>query len=641
MKKLLFYYNRSIKKIKQRYFYTYYYKVVKLKLERQKKKRFKSSKNKKKQNLFNKSFHLPLRTIFQGDNSLNKSLVDKSKYFPLFNNINKNESFNINHEYHYSKGEKIQNNNRKNKNISNNKCLKNTLEYKKFQNGFDTSLNNKNNDIIFNYINDMSKCNTIYMNQRRIQQKKKLNILSGNKTLTNKEISKHKLNNNNNYFDFNEKEVFNYGFKNRNIKNEEEKNNRDIRTININNYYILNSSYFNENLKKEKFHNFYVKEYNSSFLKNKFFKIKSPKKKIVSHLKQIKSKFLDISKHIRSDSVNKINLKSNKYNNKNINIIYKSVQNKLPRSSKNTLEHNDFIKLNNTKNMKPTLKLRKYNKIHMNKNPILNLLKKVNINKNKEIKPNNFIKLFNTPNDLDNYNNSLLTTYYKDKNYEKETDDSGFYTISKNTSNRKYLINKLNINSNESKYTIPCSNDKNLNNLINNNNNLVLNIKNKYYTSNKKIPNAPKAKEKNSSYFRMINNKKEKINNQNLILQNLSFSNCSEHKNISDNKTKSKIIVDKKTKQVDQNKFINQKLDYIFIKNEKDNNINNINNYEDNKSTLLEKEKIIETSSETLNDSKIYEMAKLFIKDDEDYFDKHAMEEILKNKRNKNQLLNK
>ena len=130
MKKLLFYYNRSIKKIKQRYFYTYYYKVVKLKLERQKKKRFKSSKNKKKQNLFNKSFHLPLRTIFQGDNSLNKSLV-----------------VNINHEYHYSKGEKIQNNNRKNKNISNNKCLKNTLEYKKFQNGFDTSLNNKNNPI--------------------------------------------------------------------------------------------------------------------------------------------------------------------------------------------------------------------------------------------------------------------------------------------------------------------------------------------------------------------------------------------------------------------------------------------------------------------------------------------------------------
>ena len=82
-------------------------------------------------------------------------------------------------------------------------------------------------------------------------------------------------------------------------------------------------------------------------------------------------------------------------------------------------------------------------------------------------------------------------------------------------------------------------------------------------------------------------------------------------------------------------------MDYIFIKNEKDNNINNINNYEDNKSALLEKEKIIETSSETLNDSKIYEMAKLFIKDDEDYFDKHAMEEILKNKRNKNQLLNK
>ena len=89
------------------------------------------------------------------------------------------------------------------------------------------------------------------------------------------------------------------------------------------------------------------------------------------------------------------------------------------------------------------------------------------------------------------------------------------------------------------------------------------------------------------------------------------------------------------------NKIINQKLDNIFIKNEKDNRINTINNYEDNKNILEGKEKIIETSSETLNDSRIYEMAKLYVQNDEDYFDKHAMEEILKNKRHKNKFLNK
>ena len=561
--------------------------------------------------------------------------MDKSKHSSNFNNNIKNKSFFVNHEYLFCKEGRCQNINKKNKNIFKNKILHNTFECKRIDNEFSTFLNNKNNDIIFNYINDMEKCSSIFMNQRKMKQKRKFELFSGNKTLKNKEISKNILSNKAKLFDFDEKRIIDYKTKKIKVKDEEEKNNMDNRTININNYYIMNSSYFNENFKK-----FCSKEYNLTFLKNNIIKIKSPEKKLVSQLKHIKSKILNKSKHTRAYSVNKINLKVNKQYNQKNNLIYKSVQHKFQNSSKNTPNNNNLPKVNKIKNIQPVLNQRIIYKMQRKKNPILNLLQKVSINNNKEIKPDNFIKSFNTPKDLDNYNNSLLTTYYKDKNNEKEIDDSGFCTISKNTSNRKYLINKFNINNIEDKSTIPCSNDKNLKNLINNNK-LVLNIKKNYYSSNKKIPNAPKAKEKTNSYFRMINDRKEKINNHNLILQNLSFSNCSEHKNFSENKTNKKILADKKNKFNDLNKIINQKLDNVFIKNEKDNRINTINNYEDNKNILEGNEKIIETSSETLNDSRIYEMAKLYVQNDEDYFDKHAMEEILKNKRHKNKFLNK
>ena len=49
--------------------------------------------------------------------------------------------------------------------------------------------------------------------------------------------------------------------------------------------------------------------------------------------------------------------------------------------------------------------------------------------------------------------------------------------------------------------------------------------------------------------------------------------------------------------------------------------------------SIIGKEKIIETSSETLNDSQIFELAKIYIQNDEEYFDKHMLEEILKIKR--------
>ena len=315
--------------------------------------------------------------------------MDKSKHSSNFNNNIKNESFFVNHEYLFCKEGRCQNINKKNKNIFKNKILHNTFECKKIHNEFNTFLNNKNNDIIFNYINDMEKYNKIFMNQRKMKQKRKLGLLSGNKTLTNKEISKNISNNKAKLFDFNEKGIFDYRTKKINIKEEEEKNNMDNRTININNYYILNSSYFNENFKK-----FCEKEYNLTFLKNKLIKIKSPEKKIVSQLKHIKSKFLNKSKHTRAYSVNKINLKVNKQYNQKNNLIYKSVQHKFQNCSKNTPNNNNLQKIDKIKNIQPVLNQRIIYKMQRKKNPILNLLQKVSINNNKEIKPDNFIKSF-------------------------------------------------------------------------------------------------------------------------------------------------------------------------------------------------------------------------------------------------------
>ena len=122
----------------------------------------------------------------------------------------------------------------------------------------------------------------------------------------------------------------------------------------------------------------------------------------------------------------------------------------------------------------------------------------------------------------------------------------------------------------------------------------------------------------------MIKNKKEKLTKHNIILQNLSLSNCSEQNNCSEKKN-----INNLQTQTTAYKNINK-----IIALDKINNKNDENNKENN-SGLIEKEKIIETSSETLSDSKIYELAKLYIQKDEENIDKHIMNEILKSKNDK------
>ena len=85
-----------------------------------------------------------------------------------------------------------------------------------------------------------------------------------------------------------------------------------------------------------------------------------------------------------------MNLKVNKQYNQKNNLIYKSVQHKFQNSSKNTPNNNNLPKVNKIKNIQPVLNQRIIYKMQRKKNPILNLLQKVSINNNKEIKPDNF-----------------------------------------------------------------------------------------------------------------------------------------------------------------------------------------------------------------------------------------------------------
>ena len=613
-----------------KYFYNYYYKVMKLKCIKKKKilleSKSKGKNNINENNIYNKIFNYPLRTIFQTSKSFNKSIVYKLPHSTILNN-SKNKFFNNKNEGNeLERREKYQDFNKINDKVLNNNFLKRYSENTTFQSKFSQMLNDKNNDIIFNYINDMQNYKRIFKNKRRFKSKMNQDLISGNKTFTHKIISENMLNQKKKWFDCKNNEICKYGRKDKNNKKGNEKNNEENETptININNYYFLNSSFINENLKRDSLHELYEKEYKSSPLKNLLLKINFQNKKFVNLSKKIKSKKIDINKkNTKNDRLNKINIKPDKLCDIRNNCFYKSVQNKFPKSSKNI-----FNKLNleyKNKNFPPILKERIQDKIKINKPNILNLTNKAN--KNIVFNPNNLNKSMNTRNNLENYNNSLLTTYYKDKNNGKETDDSGLYTISKNTSNRKYLVKNLNETNNKNKYIIPCSNNKKLNCAINKE--FVSTIK-KNNTSNKKVP---KTLEKNSSSKETSNNKNDKENNHNLILENLSFSNSSEKKNLSENKAKNQIQSNKR-RYNDINKIINQKLDYIFIKNDDEHNINDKNkNCEGNKNNIIRKEKIIETSSETLNDSQIFELAKIYIQNDEEYFDKHTLEEILKIKR--------
>ena len=615
IKNLLYIYNKCIKNIKLKYFFIFYYKALKMKLSEHDNKSKKSDKNRiyiknefNEKNIFNKTFNFPLRTIFHNTaNSNNDNIHYKSKRLKIINN-SKNDYFN-NIEHKIKTSGNYHNFSRKKKGFLNNNSFNISLKNRTFQNNFEINLHNKIKNIIYNYINDMRNYNRKKINERKFIPLIKSHMISGNKTTTNKGIFENAKNKNKAKFFDNNFDGFKYNYR-KNIKNEEEKNKdkKNIQTIHINNYYILNSSFINENLKKSVLNDLYKKEFNSSFNKNHL--ANSPNKTLKNGFKFLKSKMTEISQKIKREIFNQINKKQDiqyKYN----NIYFKYFKKRFPLSSNHTMENLNLKNKNKRKKLMPILEDRMKNIIQINKNSVLYNLNKKN---NFVQKYDNDNRLINTRNFLDNYNNSLLTTFNKERNNNKDTNDSGFFSTAKDTSKKNSLIYKINLTNYKSK---PGSNKKK----INEDNIEEKNIGNFSISSNKKNNSSNKREQtiivRNNSYIGKIKNRKEKLNSNDIIIQNLSFSKCSEYNN----------------KFVNKNQNLNQNYKKIY-----DKKIINVDNNE-NKNEIKIKEKVIETSSETLNDSKIYEMAKNLIKNSEESIDKHIMEEILRNKRYKKEIV--
>jgi hypothetical protein len=131
-------------------------------------------------NIYNKIFNYPLRTIFQTSKSFNKSIVYKLAHPNILNN-SKNKFFNNKNEGNeLERREKYQDFNKINDKVLNNNFLKRYSENTTFQNKFSQMINDKNNDIIFNYINDMQNYKRIFKNKRRFKSKMNQDLIIGN-----------------------------------------------------------------------------------------------------------------------------------------------------------------------------------------------------------------------------------------------------------------------------------------------------------------------------------------------------------------------------------------------------------------------------------------------------------------------------
>ena len=191
--------------IKMKYFHNYYYKVMKLKFTK-KKKIILGSENKVRNNIngnniYNKIFNYPLRTIIQTSKSNYKSINYKFQNLTIVNNSKNKFINNKKEENELKKIEKYQDFYKLNDHILNNNFIKKNFENKTFDNKFSKMINDKNNDIIFNYINDMENYKRIFKNKRRFLYKNKNDLISGNKTFTNKIISENMLNKKKKWFD--------------------------------------------------------------------------------------------------------------------------------------------------------------------------------------------------------------------------------------------------------------------------------------------------------------------------------------------------------------------------------------------------------------------------------------------------------
>ena len=396
---------------------------------------------------------------------------------------------------------------------------------------------------------------------------------------------------------------------------------------------------------------------------------------------KFKPKIRGIKNSINKDIFNKIN--SNSFKNKpktnfintkkEKNIDYYNQNNSLNHfrhnsflgrtlfSTKNNIEYSTNSKTNNSnKNIfSPVL----INRVNSNR---LKLLQKSNKTNNDSNNLTNYKKIKrNIKNKLYEFNNSLSTNY-KEKQNNKDKEESSINLCFKNIGNKNFDIIK----------TIT-DNKKNTNNLF---------LKNRKIL---KINNIRKNLQKNNNslnYLADINiksgiNDKKAINNynnilkksNNHILENISFNNYISEKPINDNnyikityngnkklnsptnqiinnnndvvnlnrklrqndniKKSSLFSIIKEDNKPNNNKNENKLKEYSCLniinecfeqKNKKENNNNNRN-----KNYKYEK---LDTSFESLSDSKLYELAKSYIPKEEN-LDRGEMEQILKYKK--------
>ena len=634
----------------------------------------------------------PINNIYNKYNFYNPfpmEIYDRNKYS---NHIKKNYSYNYSHSDNNYLGnylkDKIntnkylnfmQNNIRKNKVKSINK---NSINYVR-SNKTVTKNNNidnmpTNNNIIINYINEMDNYNKIIMKQKSCILTHNRNItFSGKKKLKKSSIHKKTIS----CFDtplLYKNSDMAYPFSYSNYNNQIEKFHTDGNKIIIsnttkNNYNIPSYSQTSNKLKAQKIVISPIKENKIEKINNNFINYNYTRNKI----EIMKTKIKRINHNINKDIINKMNSNSFKKNAMSTYTYKKENDYYYPNSSTNYFRQNSFINKNlfsaksyidNNSNRKNT------NKNNTNIfSPLL--LKRINRKKiiaksnitNKLSKNLTNYKKRNYRKKLINDINYSLSSNYKEK---ENNDESRMHLYINNFTGRKMNIATSNRGFNQNNNNIflknqNVSNINNLNNLHKNYNYLnykgnykhIKGIDNNKYVNN--FTNIPisSIKKTNNHILQNIsfsNNSSDKYNNDNhtnmtknlnkinkninSAITNNNYLNLNKYNNYNNIKISSLFSILKEDKKINNNKDEHKLKDYSCIniinecfENKKKQEINNNNNQSINQN------KNIETSFESLSDSKIYELAKSYIPKEE-ILDKNAMEQILKNKKN---ILNK
>ena len=458
-----------------------------------------------------------------------------------------------------------------------------------------------------------------------------------------------------------------------------------------NKYYILNihrkSINRNKNMNNQIILNEKEKLNKTSDLKKHIIKINFNKMKFNNFFNKSKEKYkenknnninIEFFKKIRSNENNQDEILTAKkesdfyYKNPSLNYYRNNsfLTNNFFSSKKNSEYTNSNIRSTKSNNniFSPILKGRISNKKNLQKIPKSNNSNnKITMDNLSNIQSKNIIK----KNLLDNYNNSLSTNY-NDKQSSKDIDESGLKSYIKNntTRNCKKLVSRISLNQSKKSYFYTNHREQKDSNEIepkNLKNNIKENSINYIFIDPRKI--------NNNKPFIKINQEKPASNKQksnNHILQNISFSNYSldkpfsEHNiynknqtNKDDNISKSNnfyLLNKRKNKNFRHNSHIPSL--YTNVNTDKTNNnekgnkknfncMNIINEYYESKKNdekinkisdnenNNDKEKDLETSLESISDSKMYELAKSYIPVNE-YLDKTELENILKNKKSIN-----